>query len=216
MPATPLKVVAPETFALVKLIRPAMMLSSDVFPDPLLPIIAVRLPLGMNALTLSRTVLCVWVSIVFQQSRFHNCDGEVFHIGRVVSTWRDRFSTHTSTGSTARRDRLNVAVWSCNPSAKTRSSGALSSAIKSSSFSMLASAHWSKRAYCGKPAQRARFCSITDNHSQTSKQAGRQDLLVRAQTTRIWPNGQEHGVRHLVGFRPCKHHNASKRPIHFS
>jgi hypothetical protein len=54
-----LKVVDPRVLARERLIRLAIRLSREVFPDPLLPIMAVRLPLGMVADTLSRTVLLV-------------------------------------------------------------------------------------------------------------------------------------------------------------
>lgn len=55
-----LKVVVPHVFARERLIRLAIRLSRDVLPEPLLPIMAVKLPLGMEADTLSRTVLLVF------------------------------------------------------------------------------------------------------------------------------------------------------------
>lgn len=54
-----LKVVFPETWTCVRdrFIRFAIKFSRLVLPEPLLPIIAVRVPVGMLAVILDRTVL---------------------------------------------------------------------------------------------------------------------------------------------------------------
>lgn len=67
---------------------------------------AVRLPLDMEALIQSRTFfagLRFWL-----RRRAHSCDGGVSQIGGVVSTARERSLTDTSTGSTARNERLRL------------------------------------------------------------------------------------------------------------
>lgn len=127
-----LKVVVPHVSARERLIRLAIRLSREVLPDPLLPIIAVRLPLGMEADTLSRTVLLVLEGL-WPRKRCQICDGEVSHIGGVVLTSSDKLRTLMHTGFTARRERLYAV--SCTSAGRT-SCFALNS-VMISSFSMV-------------------------------------------------------------------------------
>ena len=96
----PLKRVLPEVASLFPTAkRPLMELSNDVFPLPLPPIMAVRLPLGMSA-EMSSSIVLTWL-----------VSGDAFFLekarARAVgdsSTETVRCSNRTETGSTARNE----------------------------------------------------------------------------------------------------------------
>lgn len=107
MPWVLLKAVLPETWTWVRerFIRLAIRFSRLVLPEPLLPIIAVRVPVGIEAVMLDKTVFVLSVGWLWLCSRcfsFHIGS----HVGGVVLTLRERLVTVMSVGLTARKERL--------------------------------------------------------------------------------------------------------------
>lgn len=85
----------------------------DVLPEPLAPIIAVKLPLDMLADTPSRIAFCLDFLVAITSSFFLNKDAALSNIVRAGSMCTWRLVTVIAVGVTFRNDSLEVSIGRC-------------------------------------------------------------------------------------------------------